>query len=285
MDTLEDRQQVDETMHITDEERSWAMAAKQVVEESAELTNLTDMQYAEFAIATEGNLQEALRQIQGVQLFREHYKIDNSVEQGEHLLRGLLEQQPGVLLNVDVDLNRNFSINAFDFGMLDPQMALGKKPGVIETRGIEGNWGVYVGGLYYTRYASQPSLAVVRNGLLELSDFKDFGWENFSEAVISRMFEEIMGMYPTKWKQLMVYNTGWLGIIAITLSKPLMSKSMRNTITLGWQIMESEDSQSPANSLKDFYLQPTREVANQNLLRRSRMLLAMRKQNEETFRL
>ena len=62
--------QQDPSMRITHQERIWALEIREAVEESTALDNMTDMDYAQYSIITQGNLQEALRRIHAVQVFQ-----------------------------------------------------------------------------------------------------------------------------------------------------------------------------------------------------------------------
>lgn len=275
----------DPTMLLTALERDWSLAVKGAVEGSEDLVNLTDMEYAQFAITTKGDLQEALRRIHGMQLFRQHYKIDHSVEQALYFLRGHIRLFPGLLLNIDVDIEQNIGINACDLGYLQPDLILGTRPGIVEDKAIDGNWGLFCCATYYIKFATQPSLAVIRNGLLELVDFKDYGWKNFSTAINGRIFEEVLAHIPMTWRHFLGYHTGVVGNVIVSMAKPLMNETWRKTISMGCQIVEEENSSDPPRRLKDFYLQPSTEIAYENLLERARVLLTQRKQNEARFRL
>ena len=123
-----DKVGLDTTMWITAVERAWALEVKHAVESNKELEPLSDMWYAHHAIIAQGNLDEALRRIQIMQTFRQEYKINHSVEQAHHYLSELIEQQPGFLLNLDVDLEQQISVNAFDVGCFNPTKALQTDP-------------------------------------------------------------------------------------------------------------------------------------------------------------
>jgi hypothetical protein len=272
------QEETDPTMRITDEERQWALEIKRAVEGSDEIKNLNDMVYAHHAIVARGNLEQALQSIERIQLFREHYKVDHSVEQGVQFLQALMDQQPGFLLNIDIDLDRQEAINAFDCGPYDPKAAFG-------TTGVHDNWRVFCCGAYYVKFASQPNFAVIRNGLLELVDFGDFSWANFSPETSIRFMDEWMRYYPMKMSGLLMYNTGSVANMILSLTKPLMSQSQKNALQLGCQVMEQDGSCNPNRRLKEFYLQPTPEFAQEFLLERARILLTTRQYHEASFRL
>lgn len=274
---------VDPTMVITDTELGWALELKIAVAENDELDKLCDMEYAHHAIVARGNLQEALTRVERMQLFRQNYKIDNSLEQGLYYIRELMKQQPGFLMNIDIDLVRQESLNVFDCGVFQPNVALDTTASP-ET-GIRDNWEVFSCAAYYVKYASQPTLAVIRNGLLELADFGEYGWSNFSTETNQRLMDEVISHYPMKWNGLLLYNTVPAANVIMSLCKPLMGASMRNALRLGCQFVEADGSHNCNRRLREFYLQPNREEAEANLLERARLLLSTRCHNERTFRL
>lgn len=274
---------VDPTMVITDTELGWALALKIAVTENDELDNLCDMEYAHHAIIAQGNLQEALTRVERMQIFRQHYKVDNSLEQGLYFIQELMKQQPGFLMNIDIDLVRQESLNVFDCGCFQPNVALDTtaSPEI----GIRDNWKIFACAAYYVKYTSQPTLAVIRNGLLELADFGEYGWKNFSTETNQRLMDEVISYYPMKWNGLLMYNTVPAANVIMSMCKPLMGDSMRNALRLGCQFVESDGSHNCNRRLREFYLQPNQEEAEANLLERARLLLSTRCHNETTFRL
>ncbi|CAB9522447.1 expressed unknown protein [Seminavis robusta] len=278
-----DEDPVDPSMTISEEERRWALEIKRAVEDNEELTNLSDMTYAHHAIVANGNVDEALCRIERQQVFRDHYKVDHSVEQGVELLQELIRQQPGFLLNIDIELIRQEAINAVDCGCFNPNVALDTSSSA--GFGVHDNWRIFCCGYYYIKFTSQPTLSVIRNGTLELGDFGGYGWSNFSTEVNSRLMEEVVAWYPMKWNGLLLYNTGSVANAIIALAKPLMGETMRNTLQLGCQVVEADGSCNPNRRLREFYMQPNAEEAERNMLERAKLLLTTRQNNEETFRL
>lgn len=86
------------------------------------------MEYAHYAIITQGDLRNALKRITGIQAFRELYHADNSVEQGLQMLEALIKQQPGLLLCIDVDSVTLEGLHVMEIGALNPPAALGVHP-------------------------------------------------------------------------------------------------------------------------------------------------------------
>ena len=209
---------VDPTMRLTPDERNWALEIKAAVNNSSNNSNnnnnalekLCDFECAQWAIISKGNIADALRRIGTIQAFRKNYKIDNSVDQAVFYLNALMDQQPGFVLNLNVDLVLQESVNCYDVGKFLPKVAMGcsKNNGDGSSGGIFDNWQICLGGVYYLKYTCQPSLAVIRNGFMELIDFGDYEWENFSMEAQERLFGELMGDYPMFEKHLLAYNTG-----------------------------------------------------------------------------
>ena len=90
-------------MTLSEDETQWANALKLRVEASEDIQNLSDYEYAQFAIHSQGKLRGALSRIQGLQAFREEYNINDTVEEGIELLRAFQEQQSWFLLDVNYD--------------------------------------------------------------------------------------------------------------------------------------------------------------------------------------
>ena len=208
----------DPTMRLTPTERQWALDLKTAIEEMRQNEEqqlpkghirMCDFDYAQWAIITMGNVDEAVRRIGTIQTFQKNYKIDHSVDQAAFYLNALMEQQPGFVLNMNVDLIRQESVNCYDVGKFQPKVALGCNDGTSTSNGgIYDNWQICLGGVYYLKYACQPSLAVIRNGFMELIDFGEYEWENFSLEAQERLFGELLGDYPMFEKHLLAYNTG-----------------------------------------------------------------------------
>ncbi|CAB9502324.1 expressed unknown protein [Seminavis robusta] len=116
---------------LTLTEQEWANAdeIRDVVTSSEDFEgiSLTDFEYAQHALFTDGNLEDALFRIKGLHDFREEYKITSdpskSVEEGMSLLRAFIKQHPWLLLDVSCDASSGYCCLIFDFAKLDPSAA------------------------------------------------------------------------------------------------------------------------------------------------------------------
>ena len=85
---------------LTDEELHWALNIKEAVEANSDLINLTDYEYAQFAMVLKDDLEEALHRIQGLQYFKQEYKIHDTIEEGMAILKAFHQQQPFLVLDL-----------------------------------------------------------------------------------------------------------------------------------------------------------------------------------------
>ena len=272
-------------MAISDQERQWALAIKLEVEADSSLKPLCDMDYAQYAIVTQGNVENALLRIGRMQQYRETYKVDDSREQAQIALRRLFQQQPGHVLNIDADPERKFSVTASDWSMCKPENTLGNT--ISEGGKLLDNWDVFSVGSYYRVRSAQPTLEVVRTGFLALFDFHDadIGLIQGVDRVVG-LWDEFERHYPMVWKSMLCYNTGTLANVAISLLKKVMRDDMINAINMGCTIVENAHATNvDTPQLKDFFLQPTREAAERKMLARVDELMIHRERNERNFTL
>jgi len=275
-------------MELSKEERNWALAIKradQVLLQDEDATTarcrpLTDMEYAEMALVTRGNTEEAFKRIQGLQTFWRDYQVDHSPEQGVHYLQALMELQPGMILHLDINADTNEAIRIMDYSVINPDAILA--PSL--SHGAEYHWKRYMNGLYYLYVASQPSLATVRAGLHEIADCEGFEWSNFSMDIERRHYDEMYQFFPVKFNNTIAYNTGSVANLFWSLMKPVMQDQAKAGLLLG-RTLDENGGDYESRRLSDIYLKPNLEEAQQNLLRTLTTLLSMRAGYEATFRL
>ena len=102
--------------------------------------------------------------------------------------------------------------------------------------------------------------------------------------------EELLSYYPQKFKTVLAYNTHVIATVGWSLYKQYMDPSMKNTLKLGCKILEPEfaanmEGVETPSRLRELFLQPTKEEARTNLLRRVRELLTRREENVRNFKL
>lgn len=294
IDISDDEEEADDThplmrragRRISDEEFDWTMELKEAMarsesegmpeleEEDIEWSLATsDFEVAKTAIVHQGDTQAALWSIRRVQLFRHHYGVDHSVDQGVSCLEAFVKAYPGHLLHLDVN-NNHEAITVMDAACLNADISLRS----------DKDWKAFILGVYYIRLAIQPTIQTIRQGEYNLTDFGGLTRASMNMELHTRASSEVMKWYPHACRTFLAFNTGVRANIFITLLKPFMPKAVRESVELGCQIDE-EKSSARSNRLKHFYLQPNRQEAERKLLARAKALLQYRAHNERVFRL
>ena len=274
----------DTSMQLSQDEKHFAVQVKRAVEASGELqpTTFVDADYARFALASTGNLQEALRCMKRMQWFRQEYSIDDSVEQGMYYLERFFRLQPGFILKLDIDPETSEGILTFDQGSLNPVKALqcAENDSVVER-----NWKITVIGTYYLMNAVQPSLESSRTGIFYILEAATMTFDNFCLTYETRLHDELWGSYPLKVIKVMVYNNSYASTIAWSLCKPLFPQKLRDVMESGCRVQEPDGQPMPLLMLTDLYLTPNPERANFYRLERARDFLTQRARNDLSFSL
>jgi hypothetical protein len=176
------------TMGITPQERQLAVELKQAAKELPELNVLSDMEYAQFAIFSQGNHADALKRMAAMQLFREVYQVDNTVEQGLFMLGEFMKQQEGLVLVLDVDRVTLEGLHGLNNQALNPRLAT--EPC---SNGVDYNFRIFICGMYYYIRACQPCLGSVRAGIYTVADFENVGWRHFNAEFQYRFAGRLYG--------------------------------------------------------------------------------------------
>ena len=136
------------------QEKEWAWDLIQHVDGDEFLRELKDFEYAHYAILTRGNHDDAMRRIRGVQIFRDYYSVQDSVEEGIEILEKFVELQPEVLLNLVFEPGRESSV-VWDQAKFHPCKCLASEQAMRTT----------VLAHYYLLQIMQPTLQACRDGL------------------------------------------------------------------------------------------------------------------------
>jgi hypothetical protein len=268
------------TMILDDVERGWALQLKRLVENSLEIPNGSDMEYAQQAIVAGGDLHLALRRMEGLQRFRDTYQIDDTPTQGLYYIQEFIRLQPSALLHLDICPLTGEGVLAWNSGSLDPKIALQHSPGTM----FERNWNIHVCAFYYLMQAMTPSLETIREGVFLLLDGVDMRWKNISMTFQCRLQEELIWYYPLTMKSIMEYNSNSASTIFWGLTKAIVPKKWTSVLEVGCKV-ECSDYTKPTRTLAELYLQPSPEEATYYLLQKANELLATRADNNASFQL
>ena len=147
------------SMSLTDEECRWALAIKRAVMEDVSLEELSDFEYAQYALVTRGDTEAALYKIQGLQTFRHEYNIHDTLQEGLQLLRELHQQQPWFVLDVEYEPQHGHFVWVYDYAVVDPSKVR-----------LPEEYRAYLGGLYYVFQLLQANLGSIREGLVHICE-------------------------------------------------------------------------------------------------------------------
>lgn len=264
-------------MIVLPEEREWAVVIKRAVLEADHLHPLSDYEYVQYAIISQGDIHDALERISAQQTFKTKYHIDDSVDQGRRYLGWVMNNIPGFVLYLDNHVETNESIIAWECSVFNPK----------EIMKDDKAWEAYMTFSYYLYSLSQPTFASIRAGIVLLLDCAEVEWKNVSMEFQQRTHEELRNSYPFKYKRVLAYNTHLIANLGWSLFKKIMSPTMRDSLQLGCRIDLSPalDGPEALSRLRQLLFQPSQEVAQTNILRRAGDLLAKRVENVSTFKL
>ncbi|CAB9515236.1 expressed unknown protein [Seminavis robusta] len=250
------------------DEIEWAHAIKQAVEEDEDLQELTDFEYAHYAIFTHGDTDNAVDRIRNMQEFRAEYKISNTAEEGIDLLQEMMtKQQPWLVLDMDYSTEREHFTLVLDYSRLQPSKV--KTPE---------DWRIMVGGQYYLHQIIHATIPSIQKGMVRICDVEGFEWKNFSVDFICTCYHHLFKHYPIKHQELTWMHSSSIANLLHSLFKS-MDRDFATSIRLGCQI------DCCNGKLETIFLTPTPEVAEARLLKKCCTFMAARYYNQNVFRL
>ncbi|CAB9505365.1 expressed unknown protein [Seminavis robusta] len=253
---------------LTDAETRWALEIKQAVEaRSDEIKALSDYEYAQYALVSRGDVTDALRRIQGLQEFRDEYKIDDTLEQGMDLLRKFTIQQPWFVLDVEYEAPLGHFVCVYDYGVLDPSKV-----------DFPEDWRIYLGGLYYIFQILQSNLGAVREGIVHIVECEGMNWRNFCVEFARRNWYHMIEYYPHRNKEVSWLHTSVIANMMHAQYKSMMGQEA-SIIRVGCQY-EGYDGR-----LDEVFKMPHPTVAEARLLARYETFLITRFHNQQSFQL
>lgn len=195
-------------MKMTEEEQRWARELKSAIlqgdqEDDTPLrqivaqNRITDMELAQHAIVSNGDIEESLKRIVHLDQHRKQYGINDTVAQGVESIQLLMQQHPGYLLSVDQCARHHYYVHVVDFAKFRPKEVQ-----------LPHDWKIFLRGMYYLQQCFNPTLAAVRNGILAIAECDGMGWDNFCLDFERRVWYEHCGSYPFKARRRAGMNCG-----------------------------------------------------------------------------
>ncbi|CAB9520451.1 expressed unknown protein [Seminavis robusta] len=250
-------------MGLTQEEHQWAVAVKAAIEKIPDLDNLTDFMYAQIAIVSKGNVDDAV-----VRAFRlqEHKKDNLILDTLDDALRHLPKDG---FLSIDFNLQSGGYIVAFDIGNYSN--------GAIWSNPDETCY--YNRRAFYATHMTLCDLEALRVGgtiLCECEGYQLVKGKTLSLTAFQSIWKSVHA-YPRKIKQVKFFNAPPLFKMMVSMAKAVLPTEVTSKFQL--------NAKCPLGRLDRLYCMPTPEIARARLKERIKGLLVKRYANEANFSL
>ena len=252
-------------MKLTREEYQWALDLKDHVESLPDLDNMTDFMYAQFAVFTKGNLEEAVNRAFGMQEFLQEFSILDSHEEGCRYLKFLMDTFPRQFLSFSFSDLEGTYVLAQDVACFDTT--------VLVTPDQMNDW---LKASYYIHTAMSPDMATIRKGIIALLECEGVNWTQKQDYKnLQRMFSQLLQHHPIKG-EMRHYHSGLIINLLTSMVKPFLCKETRDMIKMGLQL---------DGRLDQLFLVPDVATATARTLLRLQATLKRRYDNERSFKL
>ena len=185
-------------------EREWAIAIKAAAQRHSDIdaSIVSDLEYLQYAIFTQGNVPDALKRLALVQDFKRRYGIhdDGSWEEGIRDLETFLRAFPDYLCS--------FGIHPGDqscFSCLRP---------VESPNGAPENVPVFMRFWFYHCQATQSSIATMRAGVVTFADMRGMTCRHFAPQ-IKKELGKLFGSYPVRNKSAVLIHMNYVARLFI----------------------------------------------------------------------
>lgn len=186
-----------ECMTLSEEARIRALEIKAEVESLGQINNLSDMDYAQFAITfgVEMSMEKIIDRIYKLQCFKSEYGLNDTVEEGSTLMRKLILSQPGYILSVDFAPKYGAYIFVFDFAAFNPTRCTRSKHDLR----------IFMGGIYYIFKCLTANLQAIQEGVVFITECDGMRNNNFDWRLEEKFMHELMSNFPFRYKECVSY--------------------------------------------------------------------------------
>ena len=255
-------------MQLNRQELRWAQDIKRIIENVCELGNLNDFMYAQIALITKGDVDEALAMAYRLQVFREEHQIRDSLADGMQKVCRLMKLFPTLLLSLDSDgeLATTNNVCVFDYK--------GYRADVLSSQENVSTW---LGAWYYILTSLCPDFRSIREGAVVMAECHGFDWKQHLEIkMFQRFWSELGSVYPIRFQKWKHFHSGLHINLLFSMSKGLIPEDMAPYFEFGCQ---------SRLRLDEMYLTPTLQLTNERVLSHLRHSLAKRYNMEASFSL
>jgi hypothetical protein len=251
-------------MLLTETEHRHALELKNRVERDTEIDNLSDFMYAQMAIICRGDVEVALEKCLGLQEYRKEYSVLDTYEEGGRCCQDIFEMFPEEFLSFSFSARDGTYVVMQDIGKFDPTVLGGPK--------MADKW---LKSMYYLHNVFCPEFESIRRGILMLTDCGEFTRWRECLRHFKALFSELLFYYPFDIR-VRNFNTGAMVNVSFSMLRPLLPAHLKEKFGCGFQF---------EGSMRDTFLVPSVEEANQRTFARMMVTLHQRYQNEKTFSL
>lgn len=252
-------------MQMTREEHQNALAIKEMIENSAELDNLSDMYYAQLAIIGEGDTEWALNKAFKLQKYCRDNQLLETYEDGARQVAAFMDIHPGLILGVnhfERDGNQVgiFDITRFNNGAwMDPD----KQDNIMKAS-------------IYLCHVLFSNLACVRKGAVFLCECEGYSIHKNMISIegFSKLFNENLYSYPAKLRKIKYFHSPMLLNVMFTIMKKLIPEEIHSKI----QVRCGSERRLDAMCML-----PSPEVASKRILEDMKEMLRTRYENDRNF--
>ncbi|CAB9516313.1 expressed unknown protein [Seminavis robusta] len=251
-------------MKLTQEERVWALEIKEMIENSPELdTKYNDFMYAQMAIITKGDLEDAMNRAHGLQDFRREYKILDTLEQGHMCMKKFIEILPLHWLSFSFSPSEGTYILVHDVSKIDTNLL--NTVSKVET---------WMAASYYLHTSFSADMACIRRGCISMAECEGMDWTKKQDfKLIQAMISQLLTVYPFIG-EFRGFHTGTVFNVLASILRRILPSDFKDTFRTGYRFEGRLDS---------FYLIPDVPTANRRLISRLCETLKRRYDNEQNF--
>lgn len=253
-------------MRLYDDENDWALDIKDAIEDTPDIDNLTDFQYAQLAIVDQDDIEMALERARKMQDFKRQYDIRDSVECGLRCMKEFVDLLPGHWLSLSSAEGQ--CVLVADVSKLT----------VDRIRTSSDGLHTWLAGTYFMCHVLSSEFYAMRHGFTILAENQGYDFKkNFGLDLHSKLWKELASVYPLQISKMKNYNTGLVYNMLVRMAKSFVTEEIHSRFEVGC-VCE-------LGTLDKLYATPNQRVANERLMIRLHESLRRRYQNETDFRL
>lgn len=265
----QDRTVAERTVCLTKMELERAEEIKRRVYAADNLRPVSDFECVQVALTNprDAPMDFLLERIRRLQLFKEEYRILDTVEHGMTTIAEFLNLMPGMLVTLDFDPKYfNFCV-VFDYVKVLPSKLQTPK-----------DWRVFYGGLYYILAAMHPFFSAIREGFVSVCECDGVSWANEDHSNEARIIEEFWNTILVNYKEVLMFNSTMVMNIIFTCWRKIFDPKALSAFRIDAKLPGFE-----GRRLTELFGNPTQEMAEARLLERLQSYLTVRYQNERQF--